>query len=161
MKYVFGRSRGEDDSFAKLMRDLCFALRISLSKKRRLVAELEALGKREGNAKPLENTRDIVARDAVTLRELVTLLARAQVGVSLKVDYVADMEENILINRVSRYGFMDDQEVMRLGMDNYYAYCAEIGIFWMRGNEQQSFTIVWCAHLVGRADHPGALHGAM
>ncbi|GKB16845.1 hypothetical protein Tco_0850768, partial [Tanacetum coccineum] len=23
----------------------------------------------------------------------------------------------------------DDQEVMRLGMDNYYAYCAEIGIW--------------------------------
>ncbi|GJU73732.1 hypothetical protein Tco_1265137 [Tanacetum coccineum] len=47
MKYVFGRSRGEDESFAKLMRDLCFTLRISLSKKRRLVAELEALGERE------------------------------------------------------------------------------------------------------------------
>ncbi|GJT74645.1 hypothetical protein Tco_1041370 [Tanacetum coccineum] len=94
MTYVFGHSRGEDDSFAKLMRDLCFALRISLSKKRRLVAELEALGKREGAAKPLEHTRDIVARDAVTLGELVTLLAHAQVGMSLKADYVADVEEN-------------------------------------------------------------------
>ncbi|GJY63436.1 hypothetical protein Tco_0464896 [Tanacetum coccineum] len=54
MKYVFGRSRGEDESFAKLMCDLCFTLRISLSKKRRLVAELEALGEREGAAKPFE-----------------------------------------------------------------------------------------------------------
>ncbi|GJZ24885.1 hypothetical protein Tco_0562344 [Tanacetum coccineum] len=44
IKYVFGRSRGEDESFAGLMRDLCLSLRISLSKKRRLVAELEAVG---------------------------------------------------------------------------------------------------------------------
>ncbi|GJZ41768.1 hypothetical protein Tco_0588654 [Tanacetum coccineum] len=84
----------EDDSFTKLMRDLCLVLRISLSKKRRLVAELEALGEREGAAKPLEHMRDIVAHDAVTLEELETLLARAQVGVSLKAGYVADMEEN-------------------------------------------------------------------
>ncbi|GKA78649.1 hypothetical protein Tco_0785186 [Tanacetum coccineum] len=54
MKYVLGRSRGEDESFAKLMCDLCFALRISLGKKRRLVAELEALREREGAAKPFE-----------------------------------------------------------------------------------------------------------
>ncbi|GJX43392.1 hypothetical protein Tco_0260068 [Tanacetum coccineum] len=94
MKYVFGRSRGEDDSFAKLMRDLCLAMRISLSKKCRLVAELEALGEREGAAKPLEHMRDIVACNAVTLRELKTLLACAQVGVNLKASYVADMEEN-------------------------------------------------------------------
>ncbi|GJU84820.1 hypothetical protein Tco_1292366 [Tanacetum coccineum] len=54
IKYVFGRSRDEDESFAKLMRDLCFHM------------------------------KEIVARDAVTLGELETLLARAQVGVSLK-----------------------------------------------------------------------------
>ncbi|GJW68665.1 hypothetical protein Tco_0123089 [Tanacetum coccineum] len=84
----------EDDSFAKLMRDLSLALRISLSKKRRLVAKLEALGERDGDAKPLEHMRDIVARDAVTLEELETLLARAKVRVSLKAGYVADMEEN-------------------------------------------------------------------
>nr|GEV62083.1 hypothetical protein [Tanacetum cinerariifolium] len=121
MKYVFGRSRGEDDSFTmlmttnkvtfiasfipclrkkyrlslkndipprdknynhtmthhKLMRDLCLALRISLSKKRRLVAELEALGEQEGVAKPLERIRDIVAHDVVTLGEFETLLACA------------------------------------------------------------------------------------
>nr|GEU42612.1 hypothetical protein [Tanacetum cinerariifolium] len=94
MKYVFGRSCGEDDSFAKLMHDLCLALRISLSKKRRLVAELEALGEREGAAKPLKHMRYIFACDDVTLGELETLLAHAQVGVSLKVGYVADMEEN-------------------------------------------------------------------
>ncbi|GJW17134.1 hypothetical protein Tco_0024570 [Tanacetum coccineum] len=92
MKYVFGQSRGEDESFGVLMRDLCFALRISLSKKRRLVAELEAVGEVEGAAKCLEHMRVVVARDAVTLGELETLLARAQVGVSLKSGFVADME---------------------------------------------------------------------
>nr|GEV74724.1 hypothetical protein [Tanacetum cinerariifolium] len=61
----------------KLMRDLCLALRISLSKKCSLVAELEALGEQEGVVKPLERIRDIVAHDVVTLREFETLLARA------------------------------------------------------------------------------------
>ncbi|GKA40313.1 hypothetical protein Tco_0732906 [Tanacetum coccineum] len=92
MKYVFGRSRGEDESFARLIRDLCFSLRISLSKKRRLVAELEAVGEVEGVVKCLEHMRVIVARDTVTLWELETLLGRAQVGVSLKAGFVADME---------------------------------------------------------------------
>ncbi|GKA17133.1 hypothetical protein Tco_0696970 [Tanacetum coccineum] len=93
MKYMFSRSRGEDESFAKLMCDLCFALMISLSKKRRLVAELEASREWEGAAKPFEHMKEIVARDAVTLEKLETLLARAQVGVSLKGGFVADMEE--------------------------------------------------------------------
>ncbi|GKF20576.1 hypothetical protein Tco_0069214, partial [Tanacetum coccineum] len=58
----------------------------------RLVAELEAVGEVEGAAKSLEHMRVIVARDAMTLRELETLLARAQVRVSLKAGFVADME---------------------------------------------------------------------
>ncbi|GKB13970.1 hypothetical protein Tco_0847893, partial [Tanacetum coccineum] len=66
--------------------------RISLSKKRRLVAELEAAGEVEGAVKFLEHMKVIVARDAVTLGELETLLARAQVGVSLKASFMADME---------------------------------------------------------------------
>nr|GEX76082.1 hypothetical protein [Tanacetum cinerariifolium] len=115
MKYVFSRSRGEDESFAGLMRDLCLSLRVSLSKKRRLVAESEAVGEVEGTGcvsyhwefgkgdiengdrvslskkrrlvaeseavgevegavKCLEHMRVIVARDAVTLGELETLL---------------------------------------------------------------------------------------
>ncbi|GKG31779.1 hypothetical protein Tco_0426729, partial [Tanacetum coccineum] len=53
MKYVFGRSRSEDESLGSLMRNLCSALRVSLSNKRRLVAELEALGELEGAAKSL------------------------------------------------------------------------------------------------------------
>nr|GEX69756.1 hypothetical protein [Tanacetum cinerariifolium] len=92
MKYMFGRSRGEDDSFTGLMRDLCCALRVSLSKKRRLVAELEAVGDVKGTAKSFEHMRVVVARDAVTLGELETLLAHAQVGVSLKSGFVVDME---------------------------------------------------------------------
>nr|GEY58633.1 hypothetical protein [Tanacetum cinerariifolium] len=92
MKYVFGYSRGKDESFAGLMRDLCLSLRILLSKKRRLVAELEAVGEVEGAVKCLENMRVIVSRDAVTLREFETLVGRAQVGVSLKAGFVADME---------------------------------------------------------------------
>ncbi|GJV08394.1 hypothetical protein Tco_1346050 [Tanacetum coccineum] len=92
MKYVFGHSRGEDESFAGLMRDLCLSLRISLSKKRRLVAELEAVGEVEGVVKCLEHMRVIVARDDVTLGELEKLLGCAQVGVSLKAGFVADME---------------------------------------------------------------------
>ncbi|GJT77423.1 hypothetical protein Tco_1044148 [Tanacetum coccineum] len=75
------------------MRPLSFRQRISLSKKHRLVAELEALGEREGAAKPFEHMKEIVARDTVTLGELETLLARSQVGVSLKAGFVADMEE--------------------------------------------------------------------
>ncbi|GKB14948.1 hypothetical protein Tco_0848871 [Tanacetum coccineum] len=49
-------------------------------------------GRSRGAAKSLEHMRVIVARDAVTLGELETLLARAQVGVSLKAGFVADIE---------------------------------------------------------------------
>nr|GEU46811.1 uncharacterized mitochondrial protein AtMg00810-like [Tanacetum cinerariifolium] len=92
MKYVFGRSRSKDESFAGLMRDLCCALRVSLSKNRRLVAELEAVGDVEGAAKFLKHMRVFIARDVVTLGELETLLVRAQVGVSLKSGFVVDIE---------------------------------------------------------------------
>ncbi|GKF57288.1 hypothetical protein Tco_0170825, partial [Tanacetum coccineum] len=88
MKYVFGHSRGEDESLAGLMRDLCLSLRISLSKKRRLVAELEVVEEVKGAMKCLEHMRVIIARDAVVIGELETLLGRSQVGVSLKVGFV-------------------------------------------------------------------------
>ncbi|GJW00565.1 hypothetical protein Tco_1555816 [Tanacetum coccineum] len=69
-------------------------MKISLSKKCRLVAELEVVGEVKGVVKCLKHMRVIVARDAVTLGELETLLGRAQVGVSLKAGFVADMEAN-------------------------------------------------------------------
>ncbi|GJU22455.1 ribonuclease H-like domain-containing protein [Tanacetum coccineum] len=46
----------------------------------------------EGVVKSLEHMRIIFARDAATLGELETLLGRAQVRVSLKASFVADME---------------------------------------------------------------------
>nr|GEV03580.1 hypothetical protein [Tanacetum cinerariifolium] len=50
---------------------------VSLSNKRRLVAELEVLGELEGAVKALEHIRVIVGRDTVTLGELEALWARA------------------------------------------------------------------------------------
>nr|GEU43188.1 putative reverse transcriptase domain, ribonuclease H-like domain, aspartic peptidase domain protein [Tanacetum cinerariifolium] len=50
---------------------------VSMSNKRRLVGELEALGEVEGAVKSLENMRAIVGRDAVTLGVLKALWARA------------------------------------------------------------------------------------
>nr|GEU57171.1 hypothetical protein [Tanacetum cinerariifolium] len=77
MKYVFGRSRSKDESLSSLMCSLCSGLRVSLSNKRRLVAELKALGDSEGATKCLEHMRVIVDHDAVTLGELEALLACA------------------------------------------------------------------------------------
>ncbi|GKD05382.1 hypothetical protein Tco_1180356 [Tanacetum coccineum] len=104
MKYVFGRSRSEDESLGSLMRNLCSALRVSMSTKRRLVAELEALGKVEGAAKSLEHMRAIVGRDAITLRELEALWARAQVGAALKAGFVTDMEVQESVDEDYRLG---------------------------------------------------------
>ncbi|GJU35297.1 hypothetical protein Tco_1183651 [Tanacetum coccineum] len=58
IKVVFDRALGEENDFGKLMQDLCFSLRISLSKKRRLVAELDALVLRGESAKPLEYMKE-------------------------------------------------------------------------------------------------------
>ncbi|GKA27281.1 hypothetical protein Tco_0713449 [Tanacetum coccineum] len=93
IKVVFERALGEEKAFGKLMQDLCFSLRISLSKKRRLVAELDALVLRGMSGKPLEHMREVVARDSALLGDLEKLLAHSLVGASLKEGYVADMEE--------------------------------------------------------------------
>nr|GEX99886.1 hypothetical protein [Tanacetum cinerariifolium] len=53
MKVVFDQARREEASFEALMRDVCCLLRVSLSKKRRLATELEALGQRESREMPL------------------------------------------------------------------------------------------------------------
>ncbi|GKA02908.1 hypothetical protein Tco_0675689 [Tanacetum coccineum] len=93
MKVVFDRALAKEKAIGKLMQDLCFSLRISLSKKRRLVAELDALVLRGELAKPLEYMREVVARDFALLGDLEKLLAHSLVEVSLKEGYVADMEE--------------------------------------------------------------------
>ncbi|GJW53695.1 hypothetical protein Tco_0097780 [Tanacetum coccineum] len=93
MKVVFDQACSEEKAFASLMKDLSLSLRISVSKKRRLVAELEVLVERGDPARPLEHMGVIVARDSELLGEFEKLLARAQVGVGLKDGYVTDMEE--------------------------------------------------------------------
>nr|GEV74648.1 hypothetical protein [Tanacetum cinerariifolium] len=72
------------------MRDLSLSLRISVSKKRRLVADLEALVEQGDPVWPLEHMREIVAHDSELLGELEKLLARAKVD---KDGYMTDMEE--------------------------------------------------------------------
>nr|GEV79221.1 hypothetical protein [Tanacetum cinerariifolium] len=81
---VFDQARKEEASFAALMRDVCCSLRVSLSKKRRLAAELEALGEQGNVVRALENMKEIVARDSMTLADVEQLLARAQVGWALR-----------------------------------------------------------------------------
>nr|GFC57841.1 hypothetical protein [Tanacetum cinerariifolium] len=58
----------------------------------RLVAELQVLAEWGDAGKTLEQMREIVACNSVTLGDLEKLLARALVGVSLKEGYVSDME---------------------------------------------------------------------
>ncbi|GKE68580.1 hypothetical protein Tco_1526652 [Tanacetum coccineum] len=87
IKVVFHRALGEEKAFGKLMQDLCFSLSISLSKKRRLVDQLDALVLRGESAKPLEYMREVVARDSALLGYLEKLLAHSLVGVSLKECY--------------------------------------------------------------------------
>ncbi|GJY58349.1 hypothetical protein Tco_0458241 [Tanacetum coccineum] len=84
MKVVFDQARSKEKSFAGLMKNLCFSLRISLNKKRRLVAELEEMVGRGEEASPLEHMREIVARDSVLLGDLEKLLARDQVGFGVR-----------------------------------------------------------------------------
>ncbi|GJY78490.1 hypothetical protein Tco_0484291 [Tanacetum coccineum] len=93
MNVVFDKARIEEKAFASLMRDLSLSLKVLLSKKRRLVAELEARVERGDPTRPLEHMREIVARDYEFLGELERLLPRAQVGVGLKDGYVTDMKE--------------------------------------------------------------------
>ncbi|GJY89561.1 hypothetical protein Tco_0504757 [Tanacetum coccineum] len=93
MKVVFVQARGADESFIALMCDLCSALRVSITKNWRLIAELEALGQRGEALKPLDYMKEMVGRDFVTLGVLEQLLAGTHVGMRLKASYVAEMEE--------------------------------------------------------------------
>nr|GEV75986.1 hypothetical protein [Tanacetum cinerariifolium] len=83
IKVVFDQARKEEASFAALMRDVGCSLRVSLSKKRRLAAELEVLREQGDVVRALENMKEIVACDSMTLADVEQLLARAQVGWAL------------------------------------------------------------------------------
>ncbi|GKE70385.1 hypothetical protein Tco_1528457 [Tanacetum coccineum] len=74
------------------MRELCCSLWVSLSKKR-MLAELEGLEEQGDAVRALENMKEIVARDFMTLGDLEQLLSRAQVRVCLKDGYLANVEE--------------------------------------------------------------------
>nr|GFB26691.1 hypothetical protein [Tanacetum cinerariifolium] len=93
MKLWFTRAHSEDESFAGEIRDFCFVLRVTLSKHRRLIAELEALGQRGDALRALDYMREIVARDTTKLGVLEQLLAYTHVDIPLKAGYIADIEE--------------------------------------------------------------------
>ncbi|GJZ19962.1 hypothetical protein Tco_0556552 [Tanacetum coccineum] len=95
IRVAFTQARKEEASFAALIRELCCSLRVLLSKKRRLAAELEGLGEQGNTVRAFENIKEIVARDSVTLGLLEQLLARAQVGLDLKDGYLADVEKKV------------------------------------------------------------------
>ncbi|GJX17397.1 hypothetical protein Tco_0218229 [Tanacetum coccineum] len=95
MKVVFSRARDSDESFIELLRELCSAIRVSITKDRRLIAELEALGQRADVLKSLEYMREMVARESARLGILEQLLAGAHVGMRLKAEYAADMGETV------------------------------------------------------------------
>ncbi|GJU32024.1 hypothetical protein Tco_1175613 [Tanacetum coccineum] len=93
IKVVFIRARSEDASFIGLMRELCSGLRLSLTKNRQLIAELEALGQRGDAFRSLDYMREMVVRDSATLGVLEQLLTSTHVGMCLKAGYVASMYE--------------------------------------------------------------------
>ncbi|GKD16274.1 hypothetical protein Tco_1205432 [Tanacetum coccineum] len=82
----------DDQSFAGLMRDLCFELKITMHKNKRLIAELEALGELGDAVTSLNHIREIVARESAKLVVLEQLLAGTDVAIRMKDGYVADME---------------------------------------------------------------------
>ncbi|GKB09388.1 hypothetical protein Tco_0837700, partial [Tanacetum coccineum] len=93
IKVVFVQAHGADESFIALMHELCSALRVSIAKNQRLIAELETLGQRAEALKPLDYMNEMVVHDSATLGVLEQLLASTHVGMRLKASYVAKMEE--------------------------------------------------------------------
>ncbi|GKG45952.1 hypothetical protein Tco_0498398, partial [Tanacetum coccineum] len=75
MKVMFSRAQDSDESFIKLLRELCSAIWVTITKDRRLIVELEALGQRADVLKSLEYMREMVARDYVRVKVLEQLLA--------------------------------------------------------------------------------------
>nr|GEX58343.1 hypothetical protein [Tanacetum cinerariifolium] len=93
IKLVFSRAHIEDESFIGLMHDICSGLRLTRTKNRRLIVELEALGQRGDALQSLEYMREMVIYDSAMLGALEQLLASTHVGMRLKASYVTDMDE--------------------------------------------------------------------
>nr|GEU51026.1 hypothetical protein [Tanacetum cinerariifolium] len=92
MKVVFSRARECDEGFVEALKELSSAFRVSITKDRRLIAELEALREWGDALKPLEYIREMVARDFARVEILEQLLADAHVGMRLKAAYADEME---------------------------------------------------------------------
>ncbi|GJV08198.1 hypothetical protein Tco_1345854 [Tanacetum coccineum] len=73
IKVVFSRARDSDESFIDLLRDLCSAIRMSITKDR----------------------REMITRDFARVGVLEQLLAGAHVGMRLKAEYATDMAETV------------------------------------------------------------------
>ncbi|GJX60109.1 hypothetical protein Tco_0291499 [Tanacetum coccineum] len=101
------------------MHDLCFSLRISLSKKRRLVAELDTLVLRGESAKPLEYMREVVARDFALLGDLEKLLAHSLVGVRCCISNVGTCVKLIEGVRIA----------LQQSVGTFYVRYVELGVY--------------------------------
>nr|GEV18760.1 hypothetical protein [Tanacetum cinerariifolium] len=93
IKIVFTRTHSKDECFIGIVRDLCYGLRLTLSKNRRLIAELEPLGHCVDAVRSLGYLREMVGRDSETLGVLEQLLDRAKVGRHWKAGYADDIDE--------------------------------------------------------------------
>ncbi|GJU70525.1 hypothetical protein Tco_1256784 [Tanacetum coccineum] len=104
MKVCFVQKRGEEEAFAGFLRDQCADIKITNSKNQRLITELEALGERGDAVRCLDHMREIVRRDSAKLVVSEQLLAGTHAGIGLKDSYVADMEENEVVDVVGKGG---------------------------------------------------------
>nr|GEU31593.1 hypothetical protein [Tanacetum cinerariifolium] len=95
MKVMFSRTWDSNESFIELLRELYSAISVTISKDRRLIAELEALGQRADVLKSLEYMMEMVAWDSEMVGVLEQLLAGAHVGMRLKAEYAADMGKTV------------------------------------------------------------------
>nr|GEV11275.1 putative reverse transcriptase domain-containing protein [Tanacetum cinerariifolium] len=75
--------------------------RVSITKNRRLIAELEALGQQGEALKPLDYMKEIVGRDSTTLGVLEQLLVGTHAGMRLKASYVAEWKNKSRVSCIS------------------------------------------------------------
>ncbi|GJZ17317.1 hypothetical protein Tco_0553440 [Tanacetum coccineum] len=97
------RDRGSISNLGEGNRVAC----VTLSKHRRLIAELEALGQRGDALRALDYMREIVARDSAKLEVFEQLLACTHVGIPLKFMFCLNWHGLFLIypgERLFRFG---------------------------------------------------------